>query len=162
VVSAGVIRELYEGVVASYREGIAFYSRWSEVLDTLATEHNPKVLWKPPTVQLIEGDNLTITEAITLDVLFLDQTAQDRTPTERDLTYERLQIIAAHVWARFRELYILEEAIYQGVDISLSQSGTATFTAIWDNVGEMTTGCRMTVTVTSPYQFCAADYFNEA
>lgn len=162
VVSPGVIRELFQGVVSSYKEGLAFYSRWSDVLDSGAMEHNPKVLWKQPTVALNDEGNGLVTEAITMDVLILDQTAQDRTPTERDLTYERLQIIASHLWVRFRELYVLEEAVYQGVNISLSQSGPAQFTAIWDNAAEMTTGCRMVVTVTSPYQFCASDYFNEA
>ena len=160
MVNAGIIRELFEAVIASYKEGTTFYSRWSDVLDTSAAEHNPKVLWKPPTANLILSDNKLLTQSFTVDMLFLDQTAVDRTATERDLTYERMQIIGAHIWSRFYDLYMLNEASYQGVPVSFSQDGTVTFTAIWDEVTEMTTGCRMVATISSPYQFCAEDYFD--
>ena len=160
MVTAGVIRELFEAVVDSYREDIRFFSRWSEALDTVANEHNPKVLWRPPTVDIIQEANGTLTQSFTIAAAFLDQTAMDRTTTERDLTYERMQVVAAHIWAQFHNLYIKEEATYQGVYVSLMQASNATFTAIWDAPAEMTTGCALTVTVSSPYQFCAEDYFN--
>lgn len=161
VVTANIIRELFQGVVASYKEGLTFYSKWSPTLDSSGDEHNPKVVWVEPRVELVPNDNGTQTQNFILNVLFLDQTAQDRSPTVRDLTYERMQIVAAHVWARFRELYVNEDdAIYQGVNVALEQTAPATFTAVWDTPGEMTTGCGMVVTVSSHYQFCAANYFN--
>ena len=158
--NAGIIRELFEAVIAAYKEQLLFYSRWSDVLDTSAAEHNPKVLWKPPTANLNTIENGLITQSYTVDMLFLDQTATDRTATERDLTYERMQIIAAHVWYRFHELYLNEDTSYQGVQLALLQEGTVTFTAIWDEVTEMTTGCRMVATLSSPFQVCVEDYFN--
>lgn len=160
VVTVNVLRELFAAVVASYKEGLTFYSQWSPDLDTSQDEHNPKVIWVEPRVELIE-ENGTQSQQFVLNVLFLDQTALDRSPTVRDLTYERMQIVAAHVWARFRELYIIEdEVIYQGVNVELQQASPATFTAVWDRPGDMTTGCGMVVTVSSPYQFCAENYFN--
>ena len=160
VVTANVIRELFAAVVASYKEGLTFYSQWSPDLDTSQDEANPKVIWVEPRVEILEENGLQVQQFI-LNVLFLDQTALDRSPTVRDLTYERMQIVAAHVWARFRELYIVEDSVtYQGVAVDLQQVSAATFTAVWDRPGDMTTGCGMVVTVASPYQFCAENYFN--
>ena len=160
VVTANVIRELFAAVVASYKEGLTFYSQWSPDLDTSQDEANPKVIWVEPRVEILEENGLQVQQFI-LNVLFLDQTAADRSPTVRDLTYERMQIVAAHVWARFRELYIVEDSVtYQGVPVDLKQVSAATFTAVWDRPGDMTTGCGMVVTVASPYQFCAENYFN--
>ena len=150
MVTVNVIRELMKAVVESYREGIAWASQWSEVLDSDGDRHYPACLWSPPTVNLTADENGIITESIGIDIAFVDNHASDRTGEQRDQVYERMQTVAAHVWMRFTERYMQEEAIYQGVNIALRQGGPVTFTAIWDGPESQMTGCRMTVTVTSP------------
>ena len=159
MLSVDILRETWETVITSHKDGIAFLSRWSEVLDTDTDEAHPKVLWKPPTITL-NPEGYGITQAFTVDVLFLDTTAADRSTDTRDTTYERMAVLAVQCLARYRELYVQEDAIYQGVNLSMTQDGPAQLQAIWDNAGEMTTGCRLTVTFTDPYQFCASDAFN--
>ena len=160
MVTVNVIREIFEGVVSSYKEGLAFFSQWSHVLDTGGSEHNPKVLWKQPGYQRVPLPTAGVSQNFTIDTIILDQTAQDRTPEERDQCFERMSIVAAHQLLRFRELYVDDEGSHQGVPVHLTQVGPASFTAIWDEAQQMTTGCRMTVTVSSAFQFCSSDYFN--
>lgn len=160
MVTVNVVRELIKSVVESYREGIAFHSHWSEVLDSEADIHFPACLWAPPTVTLTQDANLLITESVAVSMAFVDNTSSQRMEDQRDEVYERMQTVASHVWLRFRELYITEETQYQGVNIAFSQSGPVTMTAIWDGPQSQMTGCRLTATVTSPYQFCSSDYFD--
>ena len=159
VVTVNVLRELWTLVIESHKDDIAFYSRWSDTLDTTAQEHNPKALWVPPTVNVVPEVN-TFRTTFQVNLIFLDQTASDRSAEDRDDTYERMQVLCVQCLARFNELYFQQESIYEGVNISLKQEGNATLTAVWDTVAEMTTGCRMSVTISSPYQICASDYFN--
>lgn len=160
VVTVNVIRELFKAVVESYREGVAWASQWSEVLDTETDRHYPICLWAPPTVTLTADANGITTSTINLTVSFVDNTASERTSDQRDQAYEREQTVATHVWLRFCELYMQEETTYQGVNIALTQAGPVTMTAIWDGPESQMTGCRMTVAISSPYQFCASDYFD--
>lgn len=159
MVNINVIRELFEGVVNAYKEDLTWYSRWSPVLDDDTSKAMPAVSWVEPRVELVQVDQ-TIVQQFTVNILIEDSAASDRAPLVRDHTYERMQIVAAHIWARFRELYFLEESVYQNVNVSLSQRSAAVFTAVWDTAGQHTTGCALTVTIESPYQFCASDYFN--
>lgn len=160
MVTVNVVRELLQGVVESYREGVAFKSHWSEVLDHDRAQHFPAALWSPPTVTLTADANGIITESILIDLALVDNHASERTSAQRDQVYERMQTIAAHVWVRFCELYMQEDAMYQGVRVSLRQAGPVTMTAIWDGPQSQMTGCRMTVSVSSPFQFCSSDYFD--
>jgi hypothetical protein len=159
VVTVGVIREIFQDVVESYAEDVRFFSRWSDVLDRDGSEHNPKALWRPPTVDILQEDAGHLTQQFTVAVAFFDDHASDRTGDQRDATYERMQIIAAHCWMRFHDLYVNGEATYQGVSITLEQVSNATFTPVWDSAGDMATGCAMQVTLSSPYQVCTDDYF---
>jgi hypothetical protein len=158
MLSVDILRELWEGVVTSHKDGITFFSRWSDVLDTGNDEHHPKVLWKPPTVALVPN-GYGCDQTFTVDLIFLDNTASDRDSDTRDGTYERMTILAAQCLLRFRELYVEEDAIYQGVNLSITQSSPAQVEAIWDEAGHHTTGCRMVVTFTDVFRFCSSDYF---
>ncbi len=95
MLSVDILRELWEGVVTSHKDGITFFSRWSDVLDTGNDEHHPKVLWKPPTVALVPN-GYGCDQTFTVDLIFLDNTASDRDSDTRDGTYERMTILAAH------------------------------------------------------------------
>ena len=159
MVTVNVLRELWTSVVTSHKDDIRFFSRWSDTLDTTAQEHNPKCLWLPPTVNIVPNFE-TYRSTFQINLMFLDQTAGDRTAEDRDDFYERMQVLCVQCLARFSELYFLEDVTYQGVKLSLRQEGNATLTAVWDTVAEMTTGCRMSVTISSPYQLCASDYFD--
>lgn len=160
MVTVNVIREVFKAVVESHNDGIAWQSQWSDVLDTEADRHYPACLWSPPNVTMSADANGIITNSFAIDVSFVDNHASDRTSTQRDQVYERMQTVAAQCWLRFAQLYVQDEAIYQGVTVTLRQGGPVTFSAIWDGPESQMTGCRMTVSITSPFQFCATDYFD--
>ena len=160
MVTIDVIDALFKAVVESYREGVAWASQWSDVLDTDTARHYPICLWSQPRITLTTDANGLVTHTFSIDVAFVDNTSSERTSDQREQVYKRMVIVATHVWLRFMELYMQEESTYQGVNIALTQAGPVTMTAIWDGPESQMTGCRMTVAISSPYQFCASDYFD--
>lgn len=159
MVSANLLRETWEAVVTAHKEGLRFISKWSEVLDHDNDQHDARCSWLPPQVQLAVDGRVTKT-LFTVNLFFEDNHEADRTTDTRDDVYERMQVVAAQCLLYYRELYIEGELTYQGVPVRLMQEGPATFTASFDSAGEMATGCRMTVTLSTHVQFCASDYFN--
>lgn len=159
MVSASILRETWEAVVTSHKEGLRFISKWSEVLDHDNDQANARCKWMPPQVQLVP-EGRVVKSQFTVDLWFEDNHEGDRSTDTRDDVYERMQVVAAQCLLRYREIYVDDETLYQGVSVRMMQEGPATFTASFDSAGEMATGCRMTVTLSTHVQFCATDYFN--
>jgi hypothetical protein len=145
MVGVDIIRDLFKGVVESHLIGITWLSDWTAALDSDLDHPYPACVWKPPTTGVVIDGNISY-DTFGLDVVFVDDTDSDRTAAQRDECYERMEAIARQCFYRFRQLYVLDNAVYQGVTIDLGIETSPVLSAIWDEPGRMTTGARMTVT----------------
>lgn len=145
MVGVDIIRELFKGVVETHILGVSWLSDWTAALDMDHDLSYPACIWKPPTTGVIIDGDVSF-DTFGLDVVFVDDTDSDRTSDQRDEAYERMEAVARQCFYRFRQLYILDNATYQGVTIDLDVETSPTLTALWDEPGRLTTGARMTVT----------------
>lgn len=146
MVGVDIIRELFKGVVTSHVVGVSWLSDWTAALDTDLDLSYPACVWKPPTTGVIIDNGVSF-DTFGLDMVFVDDNDSDRSADQRDDAYERMEAIARQCFYRFRQLYVLDNAIYQGVTIDLSIETSPTLSAIWDEPGRMTTGARLTFTL---------------
>ena len=146
MVGVDIIRELFKGVVTSHIVGVSWLSDWTAALDTDLDLSYPACVWKPPTTGVIIDNGVSF-DTFGLDMVFVDDNDSDRSADQRDDAYERMEAIARQCFYRFRQLYVLDNAIYQGVTIDLSIETSPTLSAIWDEPGRMTTGARLTFTL---------------
>jgi hypothetical protein len=161
MVTVDIIKDLFKGVVTSHLAGVSWRTNWNAALDQDSDGDYPACLWKPPSTGVVLGPVNVMYDTYTLDLLFIDDTEADRTPEQRDEAYERMEGIARQCFYRFRQLYILDSSSYQGVDIDLGVETSPILTAIWDEVGTMTTGCRMVFTIKNNIPTpCGDEYFS--
>ena len=146
MVGVDIIRELFKGVVESHIVGISWMSDWTSALDADHDVSYPACVWKPPTTGVLI-DNSVSFDTFGLDMVFVDDNDSDRSADQRDDAYERMEAIARQCFYRFRQLYVLDNATYQGVTIDLSIETSPTLSPIWDEPGRMTTGARLTLTL---------------
>lgn len=138
------IRTLFKNVVTSYVEGISWASDWNKALDHDPTIAYPACLWKPPFTGCVKVGS-TDADVFGLDVLLLDDTADDRTPEQRDEAYEKMEAIARICYRQFCKKYVKSTGLHEGQEIDLKVQNPPVFTAMWDQAGTMTTGVRMVV-----------------
>lgn len=160
MVTVDVIRQAWQAIVEAHKADISFYSSWNAALDDGEFTY-PCALWRPPTVNVRSVDTVTTEDLFTVEVWYLDQTAADRTRTERDNTYERMEAAARQVWHRFFQLYVADAGTWEGVDLDFVVETDPTLTAVWDSTGSQRTGVQFTVTLSSrAAQDCVEDYFD--
>ena len=147
-------------MITSHIAGLSFTSEWQVILDTQREVNFPGAFWGPVTTGITHGIGMAGRhDTFEIGVFFLDQTATDRTPTERDQAHARMDAIARQCWLRFHELYILNTATIQGVTVDL-QPATPRFLPIYDDVGRHLTGVRMEVLLSvEGYDECLTNYF---
>ena len=108
-------------------------------------------------------DGTAPVDTFNIDVLFLDQTASDRLPDERDGAHDRMDAVARQCWRRYAELYVVDTSAFDGVDLDFALDAAAVFQPVYDDGTKMMTGVRLTVTlVATSNDTCMDDYFNEA
>ena len=163
MVTADAIREAFKAVVTSHVAGLSWLSVWQPVLDESAecSDTFPACWWGPLSGAVTPvGDSLAPVDTFNIDVLFLDQTATDRSQDERDNAHSRMDAIARQCWRKFQSLYIFSDNTFDGVLLDFQQDAVATFQPVYDEGAKMTTGVRMTVTLKAvSVDTCMDDYF---
>ena len=150
---------VWEAVVTSYVSDVSFHHDTNQVLDRDAQLSWPAALWTLPTAALSPAASVYL-DGFKFHILFADQTASDRSPTEMMATHARMEAIAKHCFIRFSDLYINDSTEFQGVLIDLELVGTPTFTPEWDQSGTMYTGVAMSCQVKATQVECVDAYFN--
>lgn len=160
MITVDLLREVWQDLCEAHKAGISFYSSWTEALDDGEFSY-PCAVWRPPTTGVDATDNATLTDRFTLELWYLEQTAADRSRTERDRAYERMEAIARQCWAKFFTTYVADSGTWQGVLVDLTAEDNPSFEAVWDSGASQRTGVRMTVTLGARTNIgCVDDYFN--
>lgn len=159
MITANILRETWQAVVLAYKEDIATSVKFSDVLDHDNDQHFTQNIWFPGQMQRVIQGRVKA-RIFTIDTIFEDNHENDRSTRTVAAGFERMQVIADLCLSYFEELYVDQETIYQGTPVRLMIEGPATFTAIWDTAGKMTTGCRLVAQFTTHQQVCAATHFN--
>lgn len=160
MLTADVIREVFEAIVTSHKAGVSYISTWNLVKDDRTDIQYPVAFWGPLTTGLVASAEVLV-ERFTVDMLFVDQTASDRTPLQRDQAHARMDAIAKQVWTRFHDLYIVRSSTWQGQAVDLIATTNPTFLPVFDAETQQRTGVRMTATLQSvAAPECVDTYFN--
>lgn len=161
--TADVIREVFQQIVGQHKADVSFLLETNSIKDQLNDQVDyPVCLWILPTESIsTEGTSEVLRDLFTVNMLFLDQTASDRTALEMAQAHSRMSAIAKQVVRRFHERYVITTTSYQGVDIDFVMEGGYTFTPIWDSGTQMRTGVSVTFTVKDQaIEECVDAYFN--
>lgn len=163
MLTTDVLREVFADIVGSLKAKVYFTLETNKVLDQNTTDlRYPVACWVLPTEGLVQ-DAQILQDTISVNILFLDQTATDRLPIERDGAHARMSAIAKIVMRRFHQLYIQSDGEWQGQPLDLVMQGSATFTPIWDDGTVQRTGVAMSATFTSAARVdCDDSYFGSA
>lgn len=161
MLTTDVIREVFADIVSKLKAGVSFTLETNKVLDQNTTDLKyPVACWVLPTEGLAE-DAQILQDTITVNMLFLDQTAADRLTIERDGAHARMSAIAKMVMRKFHQRYIKSAGSWQGQPVDLTMEGPAVFTPIWDDGTTQRTGVGLTVTLKSEGTIeCDDTYFN--
>ena len=161
MLTTDVIREVFADIVGKLKTGVSFTLETNKVLDQNTTDLKyPVACWVLPTEGLAE-DAQILKDTITVNILFLDQTAGDRLTIERDGAHARMGAIAKMVMRKFHQMYIQSDGSWQGQPVDLVMEGPAVFAPIWDDGTTQRTGVGLTVTFKSEGTLeCDDTYFN--
>lgn len=149
---------VWEAVVTSYASAVSFHHDTNQVLDRDAQLSWPAAFWTLPTAALTPAASV-YQDGFKFHILFADQTASERSPTEMMAAHARMEIIAKHCFIRFSDLYITSTTEFEGVPIDLELVGNVTFTPEWDQSGTMYTGVAMSFSVKATQVECVDAYF---
>ena len=161
--TADLIREVFQVIVGQHKADVQFLLETNSIKDQLNTNVDyPVCLWILPTETLAtEGDSEVLRDSFTVNMLFLDQTASDRSALEMAHAHSRMSVIAKQVIRRFHKRYVVTTTAYQGVDVDFVLDGGITFTPVWDGGTQMRTGVSVSFTVKDQdTEECVDDYFN--
>jgi hypothetical protein len=161
VVTADRIREAFKAIVVSHKIGMSWISVWTNPLDEETQSCFPACWWGPLSGTVTDGEGIAPNDTFNIDVLFVDQTAGDRSQDERDGAHARMDAVARQCWRRFMDTYINNEGTFDGQLLDLAIGSTPTLSPVWDDKGEQLTGVRLTVTLTAvSVGTCMDEYFN--
>lgn len=158
MLSAELVRDMFEGIVTSHEDGLTFHSLWNTPLDQDHDLDYPAgvVLWKEPEQGgVLEGRS--ILDRFTVQMAFVRQHDTERTTGERDAVHSDMSLVARQCFYRFHDLYVRNMTTFQGEDINIRLEGTYTLTPVWDQAGTSTTGVVLTFTFIDQDAYCISD-----
>lgn len=160
MVTADRIREAWRAIVESHRADVAFVSIWAMPLDDKEGTHYPACVWRPLTTGTVTTEAHAIQDTFTVSMAFVDQTATDRGPDERDRAHDRMDAIARQCWYRFHELYVTSTGTVDGQTLDFTTDAAPTFTPVYDDGVHHLTGVTLQMTLTSNApSYCLTSYF---
>lgn len=160
MITADKVRQCWEDIVESHVAGVAFISVWTAFLDDQQEVRYPAAIWRPVTTGAATTDAHTVQDTFAVSLLFVDQTATDRTATARDKAHDRMDAIARQCWYRFHDLYITNTGVVDGTTLDFVADATPLFTPAYDATDKHLTGVTMEVTLrATPRAICLDDYF---
>lgn len=164
MVTTDVVQGAFQAIVESHITHPHFYSVWSPIKSEKAETLFPACFWRGTDTTMTALDSGALRDGFIIDCMFIDQTAVDRTPEERDQCYARMNAIARQCWARFHQLYINATGTFQGVtmDFDETQSSDARFSRVWDIGTMQMTGCLLRVTIVSGAPTVCEDIYFDA
>jgi hypothetical protein len=140
------LRDMWSEIVLSHEAALSFRSAWTLALDADHDLAYPVCIWKEPEGAGIAQDR-AILDTFTLQAVFAQKHAQERTTAVRDTAHGDMSVTARQCFYRFLNLYAYQETTFNGDNINLKLSGTYTLTPFWDTAGTNTTGVILTFTV---------------
>lgn len=151
MLTTDLIQGAFQAIVESHVTHPHFYSVWSPIKSEKAETLFPACFWRGTDTTMTVLPSQVLRDAFVIDCMFIDQTAVDRTPEERDQCYARMNAIARQCWAKFFQTYIKNTTSFQGVELDFSPEDTteAKFVRVWDIGTMQMTGCLLRVTIVS-------------
>lgn len=146
MVTADLLHDAWRAIVTAHRAGVSFSHDTNKILDRATDVAWPACFWTLPTAGAIKQAEV-LQRTFKLDMMFLDQTASDRSSPEMMRAHSRMVEIAFHCWTRFHDLYIVDTNTVEGVALDLAVTGDPTLTPVWDDGPTMLTGVRLTATL---------------
>lgn len=147
VLTPDVFREVFENIVGSYKADLTFVLHTNNVKDEKSTGVDyPVVRWVLPTLGDIQEAQI-LRDTITINLVFLDQTASDRPTVEMDRAHDRMAGIAKHIVRRFFDLYVFADGQWQGKDLDLELQGSISYVPVYDSGLHMLTGVGVSFTL---------------
>jgi hypothetical protein len=159
VVTSELLYSVFRAIVTAHKTGVSFHHDTNEILDRSNTVQYPTCGWKLPTEGLVR-DASVYKDTFTLKMLFVDQTARDRSPTEMMHAHSRMAVIAKHCWIRFHDLYIADTNTFEGEEVDVEVIKEPMLTPVWDDGSTMITGVMLMATVKMGQPECVTTYFN--
>lgn len=160
MVTADIIRRSFEAIISKHKARLHFRSVWTNVLDE-ADQCFPAVWWGPLSGAITPVEGIAPVDTFNVDMLFVDQTASDRQPDERDGAHDRMDAVARQVWRRFANLYVLNSSTFDGVEMDLALDAAPVLQPVYDDGAKHVTGVRLTVTlVATSADSCMDQYFD--
>jgi len=150
---------VWEDIVTSHVADVSFYHDTNRLLDRAEGTAWPACFWALPSMTL-QKDAEVYRPVYRLSMLFLDQTATDRSPTDMLDAHSRMASIAAQCWVRFSDLYLVDSGTFEGANVDVELVGNPVFTPVYDDDTTMLTGVRLEASLkdtSAPY--CVTGYF---
>ena len=158
MVTSELLYAVFRAIVTAHVSNVSFFHDTNEILDRSNTVQYPTCGWKLPTAGLVREASVYF-DTYTLKMLFVDQTASDRSPTEMLDAHARMEAIAKQCWIRFHDLYIVDVNTFEGQEVDVETVKDPMFTPVWDDGETMITGVMLTATVKTGKPECVTGYF---
>ena len=159
MVTSELLYAVFRAIVTAHVSNVSFFHDTNEILDRSNTVQYPTCGWKLPTAGLVREASVYF-DTYTLKMLFVDQTASDRSPTEMLDAHARMEAIAKQCWIRFHDLYIVDVNTFEGQEVDVETVKDPVFTPVWDDGETMITGVVLMATVKMGQPECVTTYFN--
>lgn len=158
VLTTDLLADIWADIVGSYATPLSFTDETNKVKDQDSAITYPVAVWALPTTALQPVAEV-YDKTFALSILFIDQTATDRTATEMRTVHSRMETIANHCWIRFHDFYIASYNTFDGVPIDIELVEAPVFTPVYDEGTSMRTGVALSATVKASGPECVDGYF---
>ena len=160
--TAETLAAIWEAIITTYDEfAIGFSLEPEKVKDRSVDLELPRAFWAMPrvTVQWVAGTG-AYDQTFDVNILFLGQTASDRTADTATGTHSDMAIAAQRCLERFIDLYVNGDTLFMGEVVNIERIGAGTLSPIIDEDTTQLTGVNLRIDVTVRASECAAEYFD--
>lgn len=160
--TAETLAAIWEAIITTYDEfAIGFSLEPEKVKDRSVDLELPRAFWAMPrvTVQWVAGTG-SYDQTFEVNILFLGQTASDRTADTATGTHSDMAIAAQRCLERFIDLYVNGDTLFMGEVVNIERIGAGTLSPIIDEDTTQLTGVNLRIDVTVRAAECAAEYFD--
>lgn len=160
--TAETLAAIWEAIITTYDEfAIGFSLEPEKVKDRSVDLELPRAFWAMPrvTVRWVAGTG-AYDQTFGVNILFLGQTASDRTADTATGTHSDMAIAAQRCLERFIDLYVNGDTLFMGEVVNIERIGAGTLSPIIDEDTTQLTGVNLRIDVTVRASECAAEYFD--
>lgn len=160
--TAETLAAIWEAIITTYDEfAIGFSLEPEKVKDRSVDLELPRAFWAMPrvTVQWVAGTG-AYDQTFEVNILFLGQTASDRTADTATGTHSDMAIAAQRCLERFIDLYVNGDTLFMGEVVNIERIGAGTLSPLIDEDTTQLTGVNLRIDVTVRAAECAAGYFD--